>query len=160
MPRRKYEEMSLLEIMGKVAQAGLSDKKIEQENNDIWDSDDSLDIRIEKLLGLLRNPNRKNTNMLCFIMYDIESNKVRTQVFKYLQRKGCLNIQRSIFLADLVPQEFEAVKSDLTQIQSFYENHDSILIVPISTDYLKAMKIIGKSLNMDIILKNKNTLFF
>ena len=63
MPRRKYEEMTLLEVMEKVAQAGLSDKKIDPENNDTWDSDDSLDLRIEKLLGLLRNPNRKNTNI-------------------------------------------------------------------------------------------------
>ncbi|MBQ3950872.1 MAG: CRISPR-associated endonuclease Cas2, partial [Bacteroidales bacterium] len=32
-------------------------------------------------------------------MYDIASNKVRRAVVKYLQRRGCHRVQRSIFLA-------------------------------------------------------------
>ena len=89
-----------------------------------------------------------------------ESDKVRRLVAKYLLRKGCQRVQRSIFLADLSTVEYENIRKDLTEVQSFYDNHDSILIVPISTDYLRAMKIIGKSIDMDIILKTKNTLFF
>ena len=42
----------------------------------------------------------------------------------------------------------------------FDDNHDSILIVPISTDLLQAMKVIGKEINVDIVLRGKSTVFF
>lgn len=45
-------------------------------------------------------------------------------------------------------------------MQACYENSDSILVVPISTDYLKAMKVIGQTINVDVITKTSNTLFF
>ncbi len=93
-------------------------------------------------------------------MYDIGSNKVRALVAKYLLRKGCTRIQRSIFLADLSTADYETIRNDLTQVQAAYENKDSILIVPISTDYLRSMRIIGQKIELDIILHNKNTIFF
>ena len=98
--------------------------------------------------------------MLFFVMYDIESNKVRNLVAKYLIRMGCTRIQKSIFLADLEPESVSKIKSDLADVQSAYENNDSILIVPVSTDELRAMKIIGQNIDMDLIVRNKNTLFF
>ena len=73
---------------------------------------------------------------------------------------GCFRIQRSIFLADLTPERYEKIRAELTEVQSYYENEDSILIVPVSTDLLKSMRIIGKSLDVDIIMRTKNTLFF
>lgn len=93
-------------------------------------------------------------------MYDIESNKVRAQIVKYLLRNGCVRVQKSIFLADLPPDTYHAIRDELSEVQACYENDDSILIVPVSTDHLKAMKIIGKSIDVDVIVKNKNTLFF
>ena len=98
--------------------------------------------------------------MLFFVMYDIESNKVRTQIVNYLIRSGCHRIQKSIFLANLSHEKYNKIKEDLAEVQSYYDNHDSILLVPISTDYLQAMKIIGQTINVDVITKNKNTLFF
>lgn len=98
--------------------------------------------------------------MLFFVMYDIESDKVRRNVVKYLQRKGCLRVQRSIFLADLDASVCEEIKRDLAEVQAVYENKDSILVVPISTDLLKSMKVIGQNLNIDLITNTGNTLFF
>ena len=98
--------------------------------------------------------------MLFFVMYDIESNKVRHQVAKYLIKRGCFRIQRSIFLADLTPETYSQIKNDLIEVQACYENEDSILITPISTDTLNSMKIIGKNIDVDVITRSKNTLFF
>ena len=98
--------------------------------------------------------------MLFFVMYDIESNKVRRHIAKYLIKKGCTRIQRSIFLADLSSVLYEEIKKDLAEVQAMYENTDSILIVPISVNYLESMKIIGQNLDIDIIAHKKNTLFF
>ena len=63
------------------------------------------------------------------LSYDNKRNKVRVryQVAKYLLKKGCSRIQRSI---------------DLTEFHSYYDNHNSILTVTISTKLLKSMKII------------------
>jgi CRISPR-associated protein Cas2 len=86
--------------------------------------------------------------------------KVRYNVVKYLIKRGCTRIQKSIFLADLSHEIYDSIRNDLSEIQSLYDNHDSIIICPISTDLLKSMKVIGQSINMDVITRSKNTLFF
>lgn len=98
--------------------------------------------------------------MLFFVMYDIESNKVRALVHKYLKRMGCTPIQRSIFLADTEIETYNQIKSDLADVQEAYENNDSIIVLPVSTDYLKMMKIIGQKIEVDVITHSRNTLFF
>ena len=123
--------------------------------------DDMPDLpkRLHQLFHILEKE-RPATNMIFFVMYDIESNKVRLAVAKYLLAKGCTRVQKSIFLADLPCDAYRSISQDLAAIQSMYENNDSILIVPLSTDYINSMKIIGQSINLDLILKNKTTLFF
>ena len=120
----------------------------------------SLEERVREIFQLIDNRKRPPGNMLFFVMYDIESNKVRYNVVKYLERKGCTRIQKSIFLADLSSEAYNGIRCELAEIQSLYDNHDSIIICPISTDLLQNMKIIGQNINVDIILKNKSTLFF
>lgn len=157
---KKRKELTFLEKLAKLRHSGLQGSRMVSENNIDWDSLDSLDVRVRRLLGIVNRSERKVTDMLFFVMYDIEGNKVRQQVAKYLLKMGCFRIQRSIFLADLTPEKYELIRSDLTEVQSFYDNQDSILIVPVSTDLLKSMKIIGKSVDVDIIMRTKNTLFF
>lgn len=125
-----------------------------------WDVLPTIEERVQMILGIANNKQRKSTNMLFFVMYDIESNKVRRYIVKYLEKKGCTRIQKSIFLADLPMEKYQDIRNDLTQVQAAYDNEDSILVVPITTDYLKAMKVIGLNINMDIITHTKNTLFF
>ena len=125
-----------------------------------WDTLPTIDERVQMILGIANNNQRKSTNMLFFVMYDIESNKVRRYIVKYLEKKGCTRIQKSIFLADLPMEKYQDIRNDLTQVQAAYDNEDSILVVPITTDYLKAMKVIGQNINMDIITHTRTTLFF
>ena len=98
--------------------------------------------------------------MICFIMYDITSNKVRTLIAKFLLKKECTRVQKSIFMADMPSDEVQDIAQKLTEIQKMYDNNDSILIVPLSEDYARAMKIIGQDVDIDLILHSKNTLFF
>ncbi|MDO4210787.1 MAG: CRISPR-associated endonuclease Cas2 [Bacteroidales bacterium] len=163
MPRRNYEELSLKEMLRKELEAGFSDNN--RPISTTTAQDDASDLlplpmRVKTILGIADNPNRNAGNMLFFVMYDIESNKVRTQVAKYLINQGCTRIQASIFLADTTHEKYDKIREDLAEVQACYENHDSILVVPISTDYLKSMKVIGKNINVDIIMRNRNTLFF
>lgn len=160
MPRKR-EALSFIEQMHRLHEAGIDRPLV---SADGLDSDinslPTLEERLHKLLGIVNATKRPPNHMLFFIMYDIESNKVRRQIVKYLQSKGCTRVQKSIFLADLPTPDFEKIKSDLTEVQACYDNQDSILVVPISTDYLKAMKVIGQQINVDIITHSKNTIFF
>ena len=157
MPRKK-RAIDYIEMIKKIDRAGihLPTSIPDAEMQELM----PLPERIKMVLGII-DRNKKNTgNMMFFVMYDIESNKVRRYVVKYLERQGCSRIQRSIFLANLPMEKFNEIKDDLQEVQATYDNHDSILVVPITSEYLKAMKIIGQNINVDIITHTRNTLFF
>lgn len=146
--------------MLRIANAGIAADVAVSQVDCEWQDLETLEERTQRILGIVNNKHKKITDMLFFVLYDIESNKVRYQVSKYLLKCGCFRIQRSVFLAELSPEKYQQIKSDLADVQACYENKDSILIVPVSTELLNAMKIIGKSINIDIITRSKNTLFF
>ena len=159
--RKKREPISPLEALRKLAQAGVQDstrptRHIDQDLDEL----PSLESRISCLLGIANETSRPTTNMIFFTMYDIESNKVRRVIAKYLISKGCTRIQNSIFLADLPRPTYEEIKRDLAEVQSLYDNHDSIIVCPISTDQLHAMHVIGEQVDVDIITHKRNTLFY
>jgi len=164
MPRAKRERQTTDQILALIRQAGLSKQNVIK-SSDVTQVDaegelDSLDARIQRIISIAVHPEQSHNKMLFFVMYDIESNKVRNLVAKYLIRQGCFRIQHSIYLANMPREKCTAIKEDLAQVQEAYDNHDSILIVPISSDYLQSMRIIGKALDVDVILQTKNTLFF
>ena len=164
MSRRKYNPIPPAELLRKIKEAGIQEHNRMLSDLPTADgSDESLEPlseRVEHLLGIINEKERKETNMLFFVMYDIGSNKVRRLVSKYLLRQGCFRIQESVFLADISHEKYDLIRSDLAEVQAAYDNDDSILIVPISTDHLKSMKIIGQNINVDIITGTRNTLFF
>lgn len=154
------KEIDYLEKLRKFARSGIDNSPPPNRSSTGIDDIDTLDVRINKLLGIINNKERKDTNMMFFVMYDIESNKVRRYVMKYLLKQGCFRIQRSIFLADLPPETYNEIKNDLVEVQAAYDNKDSILVVPISTEYLNAMRIIGQDIGIDVIMRTRTTLFF
>lgn len=159
MPRKKRPPLSLAAQAKKLLESGIGGSpKVE-----VKDSSDllsPLENRIKNLLGLTESRKKRQDRMLFFVMYDIESNKVRRLVCKYLIREGCSRVQKSIFLADLPIDIYNKIKTDLAEIQTLYDNEDSIIVLPVSTDYLRMMKVIGKNVDIDVITHTKNTLFF
>lgn len=160
MPRKRKTPLTFVEEMAKLRSAGLGESPSPDRSLPDMDVLPSLEERLSVLFEIVRNKKRGGSQMLFFVMYDIESNKVRRHVVKYLERQGCTRVQKSIFLADLPVEKYDSIRNDLAEVQACYDNEDSILVVPISTDYLKAMKVIGKSVNVDIITRSRNTLFF
>ena len=159
MPRKKKPPLSLSEQAKKLFESGIwRSPKISVKSSD--GPVMPLKDRINKLLGISEFRKKRQDRMLFFVMYDIESNKVRTLIHKYLKRKGCTPIQRSIFLANTSMDVYEEIKADLVAVQEAYENNDSIIVLPLSTDYLRMMKIIGQKIEVDVITHSRNTLFF
>jgi len=149
-----------LEVLRKLNRSGLEDSPVINRQAVRADTLPTLQQRIDAILGIVHKTEKQGGNMLFFIMYDIESNKVRYNVVKYLERMGCHRIQKSIFLANLSIEKYESIRSSLVEVQSLYENHDSIIVCPVSSDIVRSMKIIGQNINLDIITQSKNTLFF
>lgn len=154
------KKLPYIEILRKLSRAGIENSPVVNRQVGNLSNFPTLQERVNFLLGIMNKKSRPATNMLFFVMYDIESNKVRYHISKYLERKGCVRIQRSIFLADLDKSIYDQIKSDLAEVQSLYDNHDSIIVCPVSTDQLRAMKVIGENIDVDIIIHSRNTLFF
>ena len=154
------KKLPYIEILRKLSRAGIENSPVVNRQVGNLSNFPTLQERVNFLLGIMNKKSRPATNMLFFVMYDIESDKVRYHISKYLERKGCVRIQRSIFLADLDKSIYDQIKSDLAEVQSLYDNHDSIIVCPVSTDQLRAMKVIGENIDVDIIIHSRNTLFF
>lgn len=149
------EKMLLLKKAG-IRQSGSTFHPETSEDDRLME----LPERIKKILEISNKDNINASDMLYFIMYDIENDKVRTSIAKYLKQKGCLRVQKSIFFAESERRVFNSIHSDLRHIQELYDNKDSIFMVPVSTDQVRAMKIIGQNTDFDLVIGNKNTLFF
>ena len=161
MPRKRRQPMSLKDRMEALQRAAVDGGNVVKTAPET-DAAACTDImtRVRGILGIVENAKKNTGNMLFFVMYDIESDKVRRLIVKYLLRKGCTRVQRSIFLANLPAADYDAIRADLTEVQAAYDNQDSILVVPVSTDMMQAMRIIGKNIDIDLILHSSSTMFF
>lgn len=115
--------------------------------------------RIQFILKIIQNRPLKATTMNYLILYDIEKNKVRNLIAKYLLSKGCIRIQKSVFLAHTDHKKFDEIKNTLAEINEIYHNHDSIILVPLNVSDARSMKLIGQNVNIDQIIDPPNTVF-
>lgn len=159
MRKKKTPEKSFMEALIRIHRAGLSDLSGTNTERQQEPPLEPLEARIDHVLGIFKEP-FKPGKMISFVMYDIENDKIRTQIAKFLERKGCVRVQKSIFLASFERSKWDEIHRTLKEVQAMYENPDSIFIVPVSTDEIRAMKIIGQSLDMEMIVGSRNTLFF
>lgn len=157
MGRPKKVEISLREKIQRIREAGI--KPLDSNAEDTADQMPELSERLQQILQI--STNRKHPGQMLFlVMYDIEDNKVRTQIAKYLIQKGLTRIQKSIYMAELDHKTFREIHQTLKEVNEVYDNADSIFLIPISSDEVKSMKVIGRSVDFDLIAGNKNTLFF
>jgi len=159
MKKPGKKPVSFIEKMHKLKASGLAGNSPPDTAAGDPDLPD-LAQRVRNIMGIFDKQTLKPNQMIFFVMYDIENNKVRNLVAKYLIRKGCTRVQKSIFLAQANRSVYDEIKNDLKEVQGCYENSDSILLVPVSTEQIQAMKIIGMNIDFDLILGNRNTLFF
>jgi CRISPR-associated endonuclease Cas2 len=160
MPRRKSKEFSLIDALKKMKDAGLNPPADKDENQGERGIMPDLQGRIKEILNIYKSAPLKSNRMIYFVMYDIEENKVRNYIAKYLINKGCIRIQKSVFIADTERRVCDEIHKTLKEVQSFYKNADSIFIIPVSTDEIRSMKIIGQSIDFSLFLEKPNTLFF
>ncbi len=158
--KKKKKELTFLEKLRLIKSAGIRQPGHSASEELQSDSLESLQDRIKKILNIYNQYNNKSGKMVYFVMYDIENDKIRTQIAKFLIKKGCTRVQKSIFLAQTDRAVFNEIHKTIKEVQEVYDNNDSIFFVPVSSDQLRAMKIVGQSIELDLIMDNRNTLFF
>jgi len=159
MSRPKKVEYRLQEKLRKIREAGLpnpAQPKPPPEEGGV----EPLPDRIRRLLQLVREPSKNTYDMLYLVMYDIEDDRVRTHIAKYLLSKGCIRIQKSVYLARTHQKTFKEIADTLKEVQATYDNHDSILLAPVQSETIGSMKIIGKDIQIQSLIDPPNTLFF
>lgn len=159
MAAKKRKKLSFVEVLRKVKAAGIREEAILKAGDIKEMPIEDLNARLRKLLNIYESA-QKSGDMIFFVMYDIEHNKVRTHIAKYLIRKGCIRLQKSVFIAQKPRNVFDELHTTLKEVQDLYDNEDSILFLPVSTDEVHAMKVIGRNLSFDMVMENRNTIIF
>lgn len=114
---------------------------------------------IRDLLITTSHRSLKFDEMLYLVMYDIENNKVRTEIAKFLIAKGCVRIQKSVYLARSKRKLYIEISEALEEIQSYYDNEDSIITLPLTHNALESIQVIGKDIKIANIVEPSNTVF-
>ncbi len=155
--KKKRKEKSLFEKIRKVRRAGLDPgAPLHCDPEDL----PPLSARINQLKAMLeKSVLRKPGFVMFFIMYDIENNKIRTHIAKYLIRKGCVRIQKSVYFADIKRNVFKEIQKTLKEINAMYDNDDSIFFIPISEDHLNNLRVVGRNIDFEYMTKHVSTMF-
>lgn len=155
---KKKDGLSLPELLRKVRRAGLNTTVLHKERRNFEDIA-SLPERVRAIeVHLRKYIEQKATGMLFFVMYDIEDNKVRTHVAKYLKKQGCTRVQKSIFLGNANIKQFNEIADTLREVNEMYQNGDSILVLPVTKDNMTQLNVIGKDLDYRMTVSPPNVL--
>jgi CRISPR-associated protein Cas2 len=156
---KKSPENAFIEIIRMLQKSELNipgSKHISASDDYIAD----IDTRIRELTEFF-NGSRfiKSTEMISFIMYDIEDHKVRRHVAKYLLKKGCTRVQKSVFVGRLERKTVKEMQEVLKEVQAMYDNNDSIFFLPAGEENISGMRIIGRNIDFEFAIGNRNTFF-
>ena len=161
--RKKKKPLTFAERMASLGKAGLKYSDSMRPDTTITGKLDGLEreARLQKLIELLsKTREMKQGNILAFIMYDIENNRIRRYIAKHLEKQGYIRVQKSVFFGNVPRALHKQVCETLKEVNEKYENGDSLMFLPISIDMFHNLKVVGKNLDYELVVEEKSTLFF
>jgi len=160
--RKKRREITFAERMKALGRAGLKHSDSMRPDPRVSRSLEGLEReeRLTKLIEVLTKTKDMNPgNVLTFIMYDIENDRIRRYISKYLEKQGYVRVQKSVFFGNVSRALHRQVCDTLKEVNEKYENGDSIMFLPISIDMFSSLKVVGKNLDYELAIQDKTTLF-
>ena len=94
--RKKREPIPYIEVLRRLTHAGVYGSPPPNRPTGKQDDVPSLKERVDFLMGIVNQPKNNATDMLFFVMYDIESNKVRREIAKYLGQGVLSNTKKHL----------------------------------------------------------------
>jgi len=163
MAKRKKKPLSFAEKLRQLREAGIEPYHRYRQEEDSFDADqvEPLPARIGRILDFLRRPRPKNADtMYYFILYDITDDRIRNYIAKYLLERGCIRIQKSVYMAHLQKSAYIDMHETLREVNDLYDNEDSIIFIPLDEFHVEMMKMVGKNVDVSMVVDPPNTLFF
>ena len=98
--------------------------------------------------------------MVQLIMYDIEKDKPRNKLAKYLQHHGLLRLQYSVFAGYVPKARMAHLNKFLKQFKSEKcAETDKIYILPITNKNFRKMVVLGPKPNLKYLLNEEHTYY-
>jgi CRISPR-associated protein Cas2 len=95
--------------------------------------------------------------MICWVLYDIKSDKARTKIAKACEQNGLQRVQYSVFLGTIEPDEKDSLQLQIEELMN--EDHDSVYIFPMSKDELKSTALLGQAFDKKMITDEVKAMF-
>ena len=132
----------------------LFERRIESlQYSDNWKPD------FETIFNLLHKNFNNPKAMNCFIFYDIEENRLRVKLAKYLLEKGAQRIQKSVYLANISKKLYNEIFRTMQELETVLGESDSIFMVPIGEYHLAEMKMVGRDVDMSFSRSSQFVIF-
>lgn len=95
--------------------------------------------------------------MICWVMYDIKKDKVRTKISKACEQMGLERVQYSVFLGTMNANSKDTLELMIKELMDI--KTDSVYIFPMSKDELKETVLLGQAFDKKLITNEINELF-
>lgn len=95
--------------------------------------------------------------MICWVMYDIKEDGVRTKIARACEQAGLYRVQYSVFLGTIETNEKDTLQVQIEDLMN--EKEDSVYMFPMSKDELKATTLLGQAFDKKRITDEVKALF-
>ena len=95
--------------------------------------------------------------MICWVMYDIREDKIRTKVAKLCEKTGLYRVQYSVFLGTIETNEKDTLQLQIEELIN--EEQDSVYIFPMSKNELKETALLGQAFDKKHVTDEVKSLF-
>ncbi|MEN8906748.1 MAG: CRISPR-associated endonuclease Cas2 [Clostridiales bacterium] len=96
--------------------------------------------------------------MITWVIYDIQSDKIRGRVAKKCKNVGLYRVQKSVFLGGLATNQLDELKLELEDMIDI--ENDSVYIFPMSRDELNMAGLLGKAFDKELVSDEIISKFF
>ena len=96
--------------------------------------------------------------MLIWVVYDIQSNKIRNNVVRRCKNSGLYRVQKSVFLGEVEDNQLDELKLQLENLINL--SKDSVYVFPMSRAELKKAGLLGQAFDKELITDEIISKFF
>lgn len=95
--------------------------------------------------------------MICWVMYDIENDRMRAAVARHCKQVGLYRVQYSVFLGEITSNDKDVLQLKLEECID--NERDKVYIFPMSRDELRQTILLGQAFDKKLISGEVKALF-
>lgn len=95
--------------------------------------------------------------MICWVMYDIHSNRARSKVAKCCLQAGLYRVQWSVFLGEITDHRKDELELQIAELIDAAQ--DKVYIFPMSRQELRHTVLLGQAFDKKLVTDQVKSLF-